>query len=129
MLQQLTSSPQMNNLANSMGDSPDLGSLMQSMMPMVSQMLGGMGGGGGTTAQMSGSSIQQGGAQNRSAAPSMSVLQRELTPDEAARWASVIRNDEAALALLHDDARAEPFSEAYTAAGAPAGCDRCGRRN
>lgn len=107
-MQQMLNSPQVQGMAEQMSSgNADLGSLMQSMMPMVSSMLGGSPATAGEAnpSAPSGQGARSAGAgtsRTNSMPPAASaemkaMLVQELGPEEAARWQKVIKQDKGAL--------------------------------
>lgn len=108
-MQQMLNSPQVQGMAEQMSSgNADLGSLMQSMMPMVSSMLGG---GPAPPQDQAGSSVPAGrGARSAGAGTShassmppaasaemKAMLVQELGQEEAARWQKVLKEDKGAV--------------------------------
>eukprot|EP00892_Ulva_mutabilis_P010765 jgi/Ulvmu1/8060/UM004_0297.1 len=102
-MQQMLNSPQVQGMAEQMSSgNADLGSLMQSMMPMVSSMLGGAppGQGGSGASGLSGQAPRSGGGSSAPMPPAASaemkaILVQELGAEEAARWQRVMKEDKA----------------------------------
>lgn len=101
-MQQMLSSPQVQGMAEQMSSgNADLGSLMQSMMPMVSSMLGGGAPGQGApgASGAAGQAPRSAGAGSSRAMPPAgspemkAMLVQELGAEEAARWQKVIKDD------------------------------------
>ena len=123
-MQQMLSSPQVQGMAEQMSSgNADLGSLMQSMMPMVSSMLGGGGAGqdglgasgpGGRVSRSAGASSSQASSMPPAGSPEMkAVLVQELGAEEAARWQKIIKDDKS---LMHQSGKsARQHSSAYAA--------------
>ena len=124
MAQQMMQSPQMQGMADQMSSGEtDLGSLMQSMMPMVSSMFGGAPpgqdqagssavAGRGTRSAGAGSS-QANSMPAAGSAEMKAMLVQQLGAEEAARWQKVLKEDKGAMQRAGKSAR--ECSSAYAA--------------
>lgn len=124
MAQQMMQSPQMQGMAEQMSSGEtDLGSLMQSMMPMVSSMFGGAPpgqdqagssavAGRGTRSAGAGSS-QANSMPAAGSAEMKAILVQQLGAEEAARWQKVLKEDKGAMQRAGKSGR--ECSSAYAA--------------